>query len=666
MFHNFQQAVHTQFESMKQSKLFRMAVDKDDLWNFYLDAFPEGTNNIFRERREYDCQCCKQFIRQAGAMVTFQDNKIVTLWDIEVEGYYQTVANKMAEYLRTKMVDNVYLHTEKKIGAMETQSLKEDGSIERWQHFYCELPIDAWRIDPASKLGTYKTNFKVLQRSLNEIPIEALETVIDLIDQGSLYRGDEMRRSVAAFAQTKLGYDHCSTDRQKEIYTWTTSLNLGANCSFRNTAIGSLVTDIAKGMDLESAVRSFEAKVAPSNYKRPKALITQKMIDSAQKKVAELGYETSLQRRFAKADDITINNVLFADRSVKPAMGVFDSLKSEVKPSQKQLDRVDSMSVEDFINKVVPKAESIELLTENKHTGNFFSLIAPSDPDSKNMLKWDNNFTWTYSGDVTDSIKEHVKAAGGCVEAEFRCSLAWYSQNDLDLHLVEPNGNRIMFSNKLSRNGKGRLDVDNTRGGTKDKPAVENIYWTKKSDMSEGRYQVMVHNYSRANRNEAGFDFEFEFMGDIVQCSFQNEVRQLEMIDCLEFEYSHANGIQIIRSLPSTKASKEVWGVNTEVFNKVTMIMNSPNHWDGEQTGNKHYFFVLDKCNSGDKGRGIYNEFLSDELREHRKVFEVLGNRLKAEESDEQLSGLGFSSTIRNEAYFKVSGSFNRTVKVQF
>ena len=74
------------------------------------------------------------------------------------------------------------------------------------------------------------------------------------------------------------------------------------------------------------------------------------------------------------------------------------------------------------------------------------------------------------------------------------------------------------------------------------------------------------------------------------------------------------------------------------------------------KTGNKHYFFMLDGCRNPSDVRGFYNEFLSDDLTKHRKVFEMISGLMKCEPSDSQLSGLGFSSTQRNALSVKCDG----------
>ena len=40
------------------NRFFETDIDKDHLWDLYLDSFPEGTNPIYRERRYYDCSAC--------------------------------------------------------------------------------------------------------------------------------------------------------------------------------------------------------------------------------------------------------------------------------------------------------------------------------------------------------------------------------------------------------------------------------------------------------------------------------------------------------------------------------------------------------------------------------------------------------------------------------
>ena len=77
-------------------------------------------------------------------------------------------------------------------------------------------------------------------------------------------------------------------------------------------------------MDLDNAVRKFENVVAPTNYKRPTAIVTKQMIESAEKEINELGLTNSLKRKYATTDDIPVNNLLFVNRDVaKPISNDF-------------------------------------------------------------------------------------------------------------------------------------------------------------------------------------------------------------------------------------------------------------------------------------------------------------------------------------------------------
>ena len=118
------------------------------------------------------------------------------------------------------------------------------------------------------------------------------------------------------------------------------------------------------------------------------------------------------------------------------------------------------------------------------------------------------------------------------------------------------------------------------------------------------------------------------------------------------------------KRLPRQDVAKTIWGIQTQTFHPVSLIMLSPNHWNGRAVGNKHVFFMIEGCVREGSSRGFFNEQLSDDLREHRKVFELLGSKMRTQEEGPQLSGLGFSSTKRNSIYVKVSGAFKRTINV--
>jgi len=675
------EAVREQFSLMSSSKrLFVTNATKDELWETYLKSFPEGTNPIYKERREHDCQCCKQFIRACGNVVSIdKDLNLQSIWDIEIGDYYQEVADALSALVKSKVINQEFFHYEKNLGTDKNVQLIEEGIDEwedkqtiTWQHFHFKLPNKFVKNKDAmgTILGKASSNQQVFERGLKEITLEAIETVLDLIKQKSIYRGEEFKSAVESFFIQKMEYIEVIGSTRRNLYCWKKADNPPNNAPIRNTVIGTLLCDISDEVSLDAAVGKYEAKVAPTNYKRPTALITKGMIAKAHKKVVELGIADCLERRYSVTEDVTINNVLFADRSVKKVMNVFDELQKKTSDVPKNLDKVVAVDIKTFIDDILPRVSTIELLFENKHTNNLMSLISPINfinVNAKNLFKWDNNFSWGYNGNVTDSMKQRVKKAGGNVEGVLRFSIQWNdgdnNQNDFDAHCIEPNGHRIYYRNKHSLHSGGRLDVDIISPGRK--VAVENITWAIKRNMLPGTYQFLVHNYNHSG-GKTGFSAEIEYDGKIYSYEYGKELRQDQKVLVAELDFSIEKGIKFIKSLPSTHATKEVWNINTEKFQNVSMVMNSPNHWDGNKTGNKHYFFILEGCRNTEQTRGFYNEFLKDDLREHRKVFEVLGDQMKVEQSNNQLSGLGFSSTQKNQIVCRLTGTFNRIIKIDF
>lgn len=667
-FIKFRKAVQKQFDKMaKEGTLYMSSVSKDEVWDTYLSSFPEGTNPVFRERTDHDCQCCKQFIRYVGRVLGKVDGKLTSVWDIKVDNFYQDVADALKDVNLSSGISGVFLHNEREIGRLQTVEANENGEI-RWDHFYQVVPDSVYRKQGSGKeKGEAMTHRKVLERSLTEINDYAIETVEELIDQNSLYRGQEHKDTVTTLKRLKR---ELSQSDNKDLYLWDKAVEFKGVSAFRNTVIGTLLVDLSQGEDLEVAVKKFEDKVAPHNYKRSKALVTPRMKEQAKNKAKELGIEPSLIRRHATVEDISVNNVLFADKSVSPFMedSVFDTIKPDTKKGKQDFSKVKETSIDKFVKEVLPSADKVELYLENHMEKNLVTLLAPENPCAPNIFKWGNNFSWSYNGDVTDSLlKERVKTAGGDVDGVLRFSIQWNDTaanlNDLDAHCLTPSGRLIYFGQKFCSRTRGNLDVDIMRpkNGV---AAVENITFPDTNDMEEGVYKFYIHNYSeRGGRN---WEAQVEFDGEVFDYSYQGGFRSNQKQTVAEVKYTHSKGFEIVGGMENSSNTKEIWGLDTKSFHKVDMIMNSPNHWEGECAGNKHTFFVLEGCKNPDSVRTFYNEYLRQDLNEHRKVFEVLASNLKAEYSDEQLSGVGVSSTLDKEVVVKVTGVNTRLFKIKF
>ena len=652
-FKPFRDAIESQYNKLQLTgDLYTVQIDKDQLWEAYLASFPVDSNPIFRERTEHDCTACKSFVRNIGPVVAIIDDKLVSVWDIQstnIDPAYQTVASAMNNLIISLPIENIFrfdcriqLHT-------ATKGLLPDNSIRVWNHFSATVakPFKVTDGSIAQQLGEAKQRKELFQRALSELTPSAVDTALDLCD--SIYRGTEFKPLVDEFRKAQDQFDLAPNP---ELWLWSHYKHRVA--TIRNTAIGTLLIDLSDNVDIEVAVSKFEKLIAPENYKRTSAVVTPAMIKAATKTISDLGIESSLTRRYAHIEDISVNNVLWADKSTAQVMkhSLESLLLKDTTTKAKPQANATELSLTQFIQDILPTAESIELLVENKHSANLVSLITESTPNSPNLFKWNNPFSWSYNGGATDSMKERVKAMGGNTDGVLRFSIQWNTpdqpnSSDLDAHCNEPNGH-IYFGNKVGKNS-GTLDVDITNPHG---IAVENIIYTNLSQMVDGTYTFYINNYYQ--RSGKGWSAEIEVNGQIYEFSSTNPIRDGKDIE-IATVFKSGNTLKFESFLDHNQSTKKIWNIQTQSFHKVTAIMHSPNFWDDQQIGNKHTFFMLDDCSNPEPTRGIYNEFLSNELQIHRKAFDLIGEKFKCNPTPGNLSGLGFSHTVQNDFTVKVN-----------
>lgn len=697
-------AVAKQFDKMQKHQLFRVDLSKEELNGVYLSSFPEGSDPMYRERTEHDCSCCRSFIGAVGNAVALIDGKIVSIWDvgtIKDEPEYTIVAKALSDAVHSSKIRDVFFHFENKAG--QTQSLEGliGGGVKKWDHFFVNIKpqfVKEGKEQPEA-MAVPRDARQVFIRGLKELTTEAIEVVLDLIASDSIYRGKDHEWAVTEFAGYKLKADNMTSD-QLEVFTWdavTSGKVQAAVWRMNNTLIGRLMQDIIKGMDLELAVKLYEKDAAPENYQRSTAVITAGMIKKAQEKVAELGLTSALQRRYATIDDITINNVLFANRDAKKAMSnsgdVFDMLAPTAPVTVKDFSKVEEVPIAKFLSDVLPRAKQLEVMLEGRHQTNLVTLLAPVDATAGSLFYWGNNFTWSYKGGLTDSaMRRAVQERGGSVDGVIRFSHSWNHDGHrntslMDGHVFMPasnikpesgindsygNSERVGWNHRSHSKSGGVQDVDHVQAARVGEVPVENITWNSLAKMPEGTYIYKIHNWDFRNPTTGGGKAEIEFEGQIFEYDY-SLLKNKEWTTIAEVTLKNGTFTIKHHAKLAGSTSQTIWGMQSNEFHNVNIALLSPNYWDENAgiedavgTGNKHYFFMLEGAKADEHPRGFSNEFLRADLKPHRKVFEVLSHRLIIEQSDDQLTGLGFSYTKRDSVVVRVTGSTKRIMRIVF
>jgi len=703
--------IHRFDELQKTGKLYVSSVSGREIWDIYLSSFKPEDDPVFRdpESSTHNCNLDKNFIRRYGNVVAIDDNyDIMTMFDLNLDEdceYYNSAVN-ISNLLKSKPIANVFFETFDELNSLPYEKIKrgqnkyrlgvkenhkiytkeeaekfgvvEPGKTYKFEHFY--LDLDKKFVDSSGKsqeaiMSEFRDAKNVFKRGLDEIPLDTLELVKELIQQGSLLNGDTHLYKIKDIIPHKKNFDSLS-GKYRDNYSWIESYRLPI-AKFKNELIGVLCSDLAEGVELNKACLLWNKRVDPANYMKAVAPITETQIKRAKQFAIDNGYEESFNRRFATIDDIDVSEIIHVNSETEEkTASLFDSVKptKSTRHKKSKFDDVEEVSIEKFMKDILPTCSSVEVLLENKFENNLVTMTTAKDKESKPIFKWSNNYSWTYKGNLAgkSQIKTAVKSRGGKVDGDLRCSMHFpKTTDDYDLHMVQPDRSHIYYSSHLRKPNKatGMLDLDaqGVDGAQSEDKRVENIIYSDKNKMPKGNYKLYVNNYS-GRGFKVGFKIEIEFDGEITLLELRKPLTSNNVdvavinFDGENFTLTPAENMELISS---NTISKEIWGLKTNEFKKVNLVCLSPNHWGENNVGNKHYFFMMDGCYSDEPMRSFHNENLNSDLLKHRKVMEVLGETNKLNPTKKQLAGLGFNSTVKNELILKLSGTFKRVIKVK-
>jgi len=136
--------------------------------------------------------------------------------------------------------------------------------------------------------------------------------------------------------------------------------------------------------------------------------------------------------------------------------------------------------------------------------GNVFDAITVAD-SCVSALASTANLLVNLDFNLTSQKAQEIAQANGQINGgrgDVKVTLSWNNLSDVDLHVIDPYGERIFYQHKSSQSG-GILDFDNRNGY-----GPENIYWPAGKAPS-GTYEVYVHFYDYSTSGVRNDSSEF-------------------------------------------------------------------------------------------------------------------------------------------------------------
>lgn len=400
-YHQFLASMQTHFDRCTQEgHLPVFTTSATGLFEAYLDSFTDPV-----ERQYHRCDCCRRFIEQFGGLVVLNEQLQLrsVLWDVKsTPAYLRPAVAAMAALVEQAEITGVWLSKDPIWGKPQTQA---------WHHLSVTVP-KAMVLNSLVQTGFQARaekaeDFRNVKRALEEYTRPMLEQAVRLLKSEAMYRSEKVLGQAQWLHDVHVQYHRAAkgnkakTPQYQDRLLWQAVAQAPAGfCHPRSSMIGTLLDDLAADMPFEQVSTRFAQKMHPLQYQRPQAAPKAGAIAAAEKLIEQLKAAGSLQRRFAKLDEI---QALWRNASIKTnpttGSGVFAALMPKVKNkvSHAMMPPPVTITWEKFQRTVLPHAQRMALKVP-QHSS-FGSLVTAVHADAPPILQWDhetrrNPFSW--------------------------------------------------------------------------------------------------------------------------------------------------------------------------------------------------------------------------------------------------------------------------------
>lgn len=360
--------------------LFTTDADADgSLFDVYLAAFPV-------ERRQFqNCSACRLFVHRFGSLVVIAEtgsSASAVFAEVDAPDEYKSAVEAVLRRVQHAKVTGVFL------SSALTWGLHETGG---WRHM-AVTPPKPFRhslLTARQAMAEKRADYGTVTRALEDFSREHVATAVRLLKTDALYRSEKVLGQAEWLADLHAARARASRKAWRDNLLWLAVAEAPSGfCHPRSSMIGTLLEDIAAGMDFDTVSKRFAAKMHPLQYQRPQAAPSAGNVAHAEKIFEKLGLAESLERRFARVDEL-VAVWRPKERVFEPGSGLFSHLVTkEAQPSTPTLSQPTiTLTWEKFARTVLPRAEQIEMLVPKQ--ANFTGLVTAANPDAPPILQWD-------------------------------------------------------------------------------------------------------------------------------------------------------------------------------------------------------------------------------------------------------------------------------------
>jgi hypothetical protein len=396
----FLAALQRRFDCMapREEPVFvtQAVADGSSLFDVYLHAIPA------RDRQYYNCSACRRFVNQFGSLVTIDVNgqQWSVFWDErEAPSYLFPAILALRSAVENGLVLGPFYTSEGVWGYPVTRhpvewhhmGVKSSGRI-----FVAKTKRHGAKQEMAERLEEFRLTGENVHEYEHVLPL-----AMAILKSGAIERVEKVwaRAKWAQDLMVAMGTGKNSRARRNLMWR-AVALAPQGFAHLGSSVLGSLLDDLKAGANPEVAARAFNAKMNPILYQRPPAPPTAGNIARAEEIVKDLGLAPSLERRFARREEL--RGVIWREPSDAPTGGIFDHLRPGAGPSPDAVVRAVRSGFAwtwvKFARDVLPEAAQIHLIVPSVPSA-FFAILTATHPEAPPILQWDspeqrNPFSW--------------------------------------------------------------------------------------------------------------------------------------------------------------------------------------------------------------------------------------------------------------------------------